>query len=182
MNPLETRPSWATARKTSPKIMNADNTTKPQLLWRSAITSGIFLQKKTKATKREASFPSFASVEFFSTQTDLILLASGFADLDHAGQQFGHLLQRNHVRAVAQGLFGVGMGFDEQAIGRRCHRASRQDRSELALAAGLIAARPRQLDRMRGVEDNRVPELTQDGNRAHVRDEVVVAKRRAALG
>src|ERR1043166_4603729 len=126
LNPLETPPSWATARKTSPKIMNADNTTKPQLLWRSAITSGIFLQKKTKATKREASFPSFASVEFFSTQTDLILLASGFADLDQAGQQFGHLLQRNHVRAVAQGLVGVGMGLDERDSGGRATRRSRR--------------------------------------------------------
>ena len=74
------------------------------------------------------------------------------------------------------------MSFHEHAVRTRRDRASGQHRRELALAGGFVAAAAGQLHGMGGIEDHRETEPEQDGNRTHVRDQVVVTKCRAALG
>ena len=74
------------------------------------------------------------------------------------------------------------MRLDEDAVRSRDHRAPRQHRGELPLAARLVAAAARQLHRMRRVEHDGKPGTTQDGDGSHVRHQIVVAEGRAALG
>jgi hypothetical protein len=73
------------------------------------------------------------------------------------------------------------MGFHEQAGDADRHRRARQHRHELALAARGSALPARQLHRVGGVIHHRAAGLAQDGQAAHVGDEVVVAEGGAAL-
>jgi len=101
---------------------------------------------------------------------------------DQTGQQRGHVAQRNHIGTVAQGAVRVWMRLDEQAVRARRHRASRQHRSELPLAARTITPRARQLHGMRRVKNDREAESPQDGNGTHVRHQIVITEGCAAFG
>src|SRR5262245_33178412 len=92
-----------------------------------------------------------------------------------------HQLQRPGVRAVRLGLGRVGVRLHEQPgdAGRDCR--PRQHRDELPLTAARGALPARQLDRMRRVEHDRATGLPHDRQGAHVRDQIVVAERDAAL-
>ena len=74
------------------------------------------------------------------------------------------------------------MCLEEHAVRTRGHRRSRQDRSELALAARSVAAATGQLNRMRRVKENGEAKPAQYRDRPHVRDQVIVAEGRAAFG
>ena len=74
------------------------------------------------------------------------------------------------------------MRLDEEAVRAGGEGAAGQQRCEFPLANRAVAARPRLLHRVRGVEDHRAARLLEHGDGAHVRHEVVVAEGRAALG
>src|SRR2546421_1392845 len=114
--------------------------------------------------------------------SDFSISAVGGVELDEFGEQFRHLRERNHVRAIAQCTIRIGMGFYENTVGASHDCAARQHWSELALAARFVSAASRQLNRMRGIENHGDAERFHDWNGAHIRDQVVVAERCAALG
>ena len=60
--------------------------------------------------------------------------------------------------------------------------AARQHRSERRVPGGGVARASGPLHRMRRIEDHVISSLAQPGERAHIGDEIVVAKCRAALG
>ena len=75
---------------------------------------------------------------------------------------------------VGQGLVGVRMHFHKESIdsGTGCRAGQRLD--EFALAAGFGAAAARQLHAMRGIKDDRIAEASQNRERPHIDDEIVV--------
>ena len=73
------------------------------------------------------------------------------------------------------------MRLDEKPVRTRRERRLRERRHVLALAAALAAARAGQLHRMRRIEHRRKSVLPHDRKRAHVHDEVLITKGRAAL-
>ena len=103
-------------------------------------------------------------------------------DFEEGFEEIGHVRERNHVRAVAQGAVGLRMGLEENSVCAGSQSAAGQDGSEFALAAGFVATAAGQLHGMGGVEDHREAEGFHDGNRTHVGDEIVVAEGGAAFG
>src|SRR6185369_4223937 len=97
-------------------------------------------------------------------------------------QRVGHLRERDHIRPVAEGFIGGGVGFDEQAVGADGQGSAGEDRGEFALAGRLVAAAAGQLDGVRGIENDRAAKRFQNRDGAHVGDEVVVAEGGAAFG
>ena len=73
------------------------------------------------------------------------------------------------------------MRFHEHARDTSCNRRAREHRNELALATATRSLSARQLNRVRCVEHDGATRRTHDGERAHVRHQVVVAEGRAAL-
>ncbi len=71
------------------------------------------------------------------------------------------------------------MGFHEQAVDTHGHRGACQCRHKFPLAPGPIAESARQLHRMGRVEHHRAAGVAHDHQGPHVRDQVVIAKRRA---
>src|SRR5262245_4776697 len=75
------------------------------------------------------------------------------------------------------------MGLDKYAGNADGDSCPCKDRHELALATRFVALPARLLHRMRGIENyGRQRLVLENGKRAHVRHERVVAKRDAALG
>src|SRR4051812_9801665 len=87
----------------------------------------------------------------------------------------------DHVWTVAQRFLWVWVRFNKHAIRSGRDRTTGENRGEFALSAGLIATTSWQLDGMRGVENDRDSESGHDRNRAHVRDQVIVAEGGAAF-
>src|SRR2546423_3070432 len=114
--------------------------------------------------------------------SDFSISAIGSVELDEFGEQFRHLRERNHVRAIAQRAIGIGMRLYENTVGAGHHCAARQYGSEFALPARLVSAAARQLNRMRGIENYRHAKRFHDWNGPHICDQIVVAERCAAFG
>ena len=89
---------------------------------------------------------------------------------------------RQHVRSVGRGVIRVLMRFDEDRRHPNGHRRAREHRHEAPLAAAGRAAPARLLHGMGGVEHHRATGLGQNGQRAHVGDERVIAEAHPALG
>src|SRR5690349_24354376 len=83
---------------------------------------------------------------------------------------------------VAERAARVGMRFDEEPVdpGGGAGAGERQD--ELGLPSGAVLLAPRKLDRMRGVENHRIPQPTHDRERPDVDDEIVVPEGGSPLG
>ena len=64
----------------------------------------------------------------------------GGAEFEEAGDELGHVGEGHHVRAVAQGGVGRGMGFHEDAVSSGDDGATREHGGEFPLAAGFVAA------------------------------------------
>src|SRR3546814_4773842 len=68
-----------------------------------------------------------------------------------------------HVRAIAWRGVRIFVRLDEQGRHPDRNRRPRKDRYEFPLSAGSVALPPRLLDRMRGVENDRIARLRKDG-------------------
>src|SRR3546814_15963839 len=73
-----------------------------------------------------------------------------------------------HVRAIAWRGVRIFVRLDEQGRHPDRNRRPRKDRYEFPLSAGSVALPPRLLDRMRGVENDRIARLRKDGQRPHI--------------
>ena len=92
---------------------------------------------------------------------------------------------RSRRRAFCASLLardGLLVDFEKHAVDAGRHAGSRQRVDVLGQARRHPVAGARQLQAVRDVEDDRHAERTHDGEGAHVDDQVVVAKRRAAFG
>src|SRR6266850_5148710 len=98
-----------------------------------------------------------------------------------AFQQSGHLPQWNHVRPVAQCVVRLRVRLDENAGGSRRQRATGQHRREFPLPTCPVAAAPGKLHRMGRVENYRKTKPPQNRDGSHVRHQIVVTERSAAL-
>src|SRR3546814_14170307 len=76
---------------------------------------------------------------------------------------------RHHVRAIAWRGVRIFVRLDEQGRHPDRNRRPRKDRYEFPLSAGSVALPPRLLDRMRGVENDRIARLRKDGDRKSTR-------------
>ena len=74
------------------------------------------------------------------------------------------------------------MRFDENAIATCGGGGAREDGSEHAIAARLIASSTRTLHGVRGIEYDGVTRFANPIERTHVGHEIIVAKGGAALG
>src|SRR5579871_6961791 len=94
---------------------------------------------RTSAIAAQARPESFTTPVSHGRRSGLSL-ASFFPQLD-IGLQVPHhvseLLERQRLRAVADGLFGVRMHFHDQAIGADGDARSRNRRDQAALAGGM---------------------------------------------
>ena len=90
------------------------------------------------------------------------------------------LIEMQGVRAVGLGVGGVVVDFEEDAVDTRSDGGAGEDGNELRLAAGDAVGGGGRLDGVGAVEDD-WRECTQDGQRAHVDHEVVIAETGAAL-
>jgi hypothetical protein len=68
------------------------------------------------------------------------------------------------------------MGFEKEAVRASRQGATGQDGREFALAAGFVAAAARELNRMRGIENNGKTKTPHDREGTHVSHQVVVTE------
>src|SRR5690606_10419958 len=104
-----------------------------------------------------------------------------FPDVLQHGQERLHVVQVNHVRTVAQSLFGLGMGFNKESVNTGSGSRTCQKRREFALATRRTALASGLLYRMRYIKNDR-RELTHDRQRTHVDYKCMVTKTGPAFG
>ena len=92
------------------------------------------------------------------------------------------LIEWKGVGAVGEGLGRILVDFEEEAVHADGSASAGQRLNELGLTAAGLPFPAGQLDGMSDVEDDRAAERAQDGERAHVHDEVLIAEGGAALG
>ena len=83
--------------------------------------------------------------------------------------------------AVGEGVLGVGVDLQEDAVRARRHRRPRQ-RLGVAPQPPALGAAAGELERVGDVVDHRDAVLVEHGEAAHVHHQVVVAEGDAALG
>lgn len=83
---------------------------------------------------------------------------------------------------VGDRFFGVGVGFEEDAVGAGREGGAGEGRYEFALAATDAAGCAGKLHTVGGVDDCGVPVAGHDAEAAHIDDEVLVAEGRAPVG
>lgn len=68
------------------------------------------------------------------------------------------------------------MDFHEESVNASPGRRASQGLDKFPLAAGLSPSTTRQLNTMRRIEDDRIPEMSQNRKGPHIYDKIVVAK------
>jgi hypothetical protein len=86
------------------------------------------------------------------------------------------LIQRNLVWAVAEGLGGLGMSFNENSVAARSNRRARQNRGQYTVSGSAIPTSPRPLYGMCGIENHAAPKLADPVQGPHVCNQIVVSK------
>src|SRR5712691_3638606 len=84
--------------------------------------------------------------------------------------------KRHHVGTIRRRAVGILMSFHEHRSDADRDRSTRQDFDKTPLATALAALAARLLDRVRRVEHHGITGFREDRQRAHVRDQSVVAK------
>src|ERR1017187_8991829 len=157
----------------------------------STETRAMKLREKKRITRRMTNAARIFQRIFFMLKCYCVLPRQSSLGPTHHGvniakgfQQRFHLTEGELVGGIATGAIGMGMDFQEDAITACSNGRAREDEGHAAVAAGDVAAlsAARHLDAMRGIEDDGPAEFTQQRQRAHVGDKVVVAEGRAALG
>jgi hypothetical protein len=99
-----------------------------------------------------------------------------------AFEEGGELGKREGVGAVGEGFGGVVVGFEEDAVDACGYTGAGERFDEFGLAAAGVALATGDLDGVRNVEDDRIAQPLQNGERAHVDDEILIAEAGAAFG
>ena len=86
------------------------------------------------------------------------------------------------VWAVGERGGGIVVGFEEDAVDAGGYAGAGEGFDEFGLAAAGVALAARELDGMGDVVDDGVAEFCEDGESAHVHDQIVVAETGAAFG
>ena len=97
-------------------------------------------------------------------------------------QQPTKKLQRELRRCVAESLIRIIVNFKKQSVGPRGHSGAGQRHRESPLARRYPFTRAGELQAMRDIKNNGVPELAQHAEAFEIDDQVVVAETRAPLG
>ena len=86
------------------------------------------------------------------------------------------------ARTVGEGFGGVGVGFEEEAVGPGGEGGAGEGGDEFALAAGSAVGRAGELNAVGGVEDGGGAVAAHEGEGAHIHDEILIAEGGAAFG
>ena len=86
------------------------------------------------------------------------------------------------VGAVGKSSGGIVMSFEEDAVDAGGYAGAGKCLDEFGLAAARVTLAAGELDGMGDVIDHGVAEFCEDGEGAHVHDEIVVAEAGAAFG
>ena len=97
-------------------------------------------------------------------------------------KQTFEIFQFERIGPIAHGVVGIFMHFHKKRVDAGGDSGPRQRRDILALPARSIAQSARQLQTVGGVEDHRIAELAHDHQRAHIGNQIIIAKGSAALG
>src|SRR6266511_931956 len=111
-------------------------------------------------------------------------LSDAMPDVHGESHDSSELVERNHVRSVRRCAGGIGVRFEEEAIGTGCGCGVQQGWNEAPLApARAIPALSRLLHRVGSVEDHRsVTGGAQSREASHVDDQVSITEKGPALG
>src|SRR5690606_26634370 len=105
----------------------------------------------------------------------------GMSNLEDTVEDSGKLVQRNHIRAVARGAIGVGVGFKEESVNSHRHGGSGQRFDHFPAATRCRAEAARFLDTMGGIENNRGSQLTHDHQGTEIVDKAPITKKSTSL-
>src|SRR5271166_2892468 len=108
-------------------------------------------------------------------------LATEFMDSFKLFQQTRKIPERNLIRPVGERVTGIIMGLDEYSVASCGRSSSCQHRRQHAITTAAIPCTARTLNRMGGVEDYRIAEFSNPIKRAHISNEVVIAKTDTSL-
>ena len=86
------------------------------------------------------------------------------------------IVERDHVGAVAGGLLGRRMRFEEEAVDANGDRRSRQWSDHGSIAAGRVSEAARFLDAVSCIEDDRCTQGAHHWQRAEIVDEAAVSE------
>src|SRR5205814_8205788 len=89
---------------------------------------------------------------------------------------------RDLVGGIGRRSLRILMHFHEDTVATRGERSSSEHWRKRAIAGSFVPSTARPLNRMSRVEDHRITLFTHPVERAHVRYQIVVAERCAALG
>ncbi len=101
---------------------------------------------------------------------------------EEAFDKRGQLFERHLAGGVRNGLFWLGVGFEEDAVGAGCEGGAGEGGHELALATADAAGRAGQLHAVGGINDGWVSVVLHNSEAAHIDHEVLVAESGAAVG